>query len=418
MARPNAAARAARLAGALVLIAAAVFGAWWYLNQSAPIAVTAATVARGTVERTVAAVTSGTVMAEREAQLAAPMLGTVARVHAPAGTPVDAGDPVLELAHEELTAQVALAEANLSAAQSRVRQVRVAAEIYEELSRTQLAQARAQRSQAEADFARVQRLQAEEAIARSQYERVQLAAVVAREALAAAEASARQNAVREEEVKAAEMMVTQMEAALDAAEAARQKAFVRAPFPGVVARLNMDVGEAVGMGLPVAHLVDPEGLYIAAPFDEVNAALIQVGQAARTSVDAYPEYEFPGEVTFIAPVVQVNPDLSRTLTVHVRVTEGAERLLPGMSADVTVVPQVKDDVLYAPAESLERDAFAYVVREGVAQRVPVEIGIGNWATREILCGLTAGDVIVTSINIQALEDGTPVRVVDQLEGTL
>jgi HlyD family secretion protein len=174
-------------------------------------------------------------------------------------------------------------------------------------------------------------------------------------------------------------------------------------------------GEAVALGLPLVQLVNDANLYIEAPFDEANAAKIRVGFAARIEVDAFPGEEFPGEVTYIAPVVSMNRDLSRTIKVKVRVTRGGERLLAGMSADVTLIAQTKEGVLYVPSESLIRDELAYVIEHGRVVERRVQAGIGNWEHREIVSGLSEGEQFVTSVAAKGLRPGVPVRIVDALD---
>jgi len=177
----------------------------------------------------------------------------------------------------------------------------------------------------------------------------------------------------------------------------------------------LDVGEAVAMGFPVLQLANTEDCYIEAPFDEANAAQIQLGQPVRISIDPYPEQEFTGEVTYLSPVVTINKDLSRTLDVKVRINEQSEKFLVGMSADITVIVDNKSDVLSVPSESLVRDEFVYVVENGRAVHRPVTLGIGNWERREVVSGLDEGETIITSVSLKELKPGVKVRIVDELQ---
>jgi HlyD family secretion protein len=399
----------------LVVLAAVAVPVTYYLFREPEFAVTAFTVHQGPVESTVAAISSGTVMPARKSMVAAGMLGTIAALHVKEGDRVEADALLVELAHTDLDAQVALAEANLKVGESRLEQVRIGAKIARDVAATRLSQAAAQFDQTQADYNRIKTLSDQKAVSASDLEKVALAVRVAREAKAAAEAGVQEDQVRQEEIRSAEAALEQLRAAIQAASALRDKAFVRAPFAGVVAKKVLDVGEAVAMGMPLLQLVNDEGCYIEAPFDEANAAQVALGQKVRIEVDAYPEVEFSGEVTEIAPVVSFNQDLSRTLNVKVQVAENKEKLLPGMSADVTIIAEKKPEALFVPTESLIRDQFAYLVQGGRAVRRDVQTGIGNWETREILEGLAEGDVIVTSVSIKGLENGSRVRVVDELD---
>jgi len=282
-------------------------------------------------------------------------------------------------------------------------------------TRTSAARAQAQYDQSRKDFERIKALADQRSISQDAFDKAALAMRVAQETLAAAIASQRENEVRAEEIKMAESNIKQLEAALAVATATRDNAIVTAPFSGVIAKFHRDVGESVTIGMPLLQLVDQTECYVEAPFDEANASQIKTGQKVRINLDAYRGTDFYGTVDYISPVVSINPDLSRTLNVRVHVEEGSEKFIAGMSADVIIVVEEKDNALYAPTESLIRQEFAYVVENGRARRREVKTGIGNWSTTEVLDGLREGELLITSVSLSGLADGARVRVVDKLE---
>ncbi len=403
-----------RLLGWLILLGAVGGGGYYFITLEKPIEVTATQVKRGSVEQTIAAIASGTIMPSRKAMVTGAAIGTIKAVHVDDGDRVDEGDLLVEFDHGELDAQLSLAEANLRVGESRLEQARIAAGIFKEVTAAQLSQARAQWEQTQADYGRIKKLTDKRVVSQSDFDKVALAYRVAAETKTTAEANVKQNLVRQEEIRSGESTLEQFAAGVEVARAARERAYVRAPFSGVVAKRFLEVGEAVAMGLPLLQLVQLDGLYVLAPFDEANAAEIELGQPVRVEVDAYPEESFSGEVYFISPVISLNPDLSRTLELKVRILEGLEKFIPGMSVDVTIITEKHDDVLYAPSESLERDEYAYVIRGGVAHKTAVEIGIGNWESQEVLVGLSEAETIVTSLSVPDLADGALVTVVDEL----
>jgi len=348
------------------------------------------------VETTITAMASGTVKPKIDSMVAAGTLGKVTRIPAKEGDRVKEGDVLVELDHAELDAQVALAEANLRVGMSRLEQAKIAATIYEEIARTRVSQTSAQLGVAKADFERIQALSDRKAVSQSDFDKVTLALRVAQESEAAAKASQQENLVRQEEIRSAEAAIEQLQAGLTLAREMRDKAFVRAPFDGVVAKKFVDIGEALGTGLggevgggsiggggagagvgvgstpampsaggistasamALVQLVQDSEFYVKAPFDEANAAQIKVGQKARIGLDAYRGTEFPGTVTFISPTVTRNLDLSRTLDIDVRIDQGQEKFIAGMSADVIIIAAGKDDVLSVPSEALIREEEA------------------------------------------------------------
>jgi HlyD family secretion protein len=400
----------------LLLCAAGGAGAYFYMQEK-PLEVTVGTVETGPVEETVASISSGAVIPKQRAMLAVGAIGTIAELHVEEGAKVEEGQVLVELEHAELDAQVELAKANLRVGESRREQAKLAVGMSEDVTSIQVRQAKAQLEAARAEYERVLPLSERQAISRSDFDKAQLALRVAEEVFAGAVAGQGENGVRAEDVTSAEGVLDQLRAAVTAAEAMREKAFLKAPFKGVVAKVMLKKGEAVAMGMPVLSLVSNEDVYIEAPFDEANAGELSVGLPVRIELDAYPNVIFDGTVSFISPVVQPNSDLARTLNLKIEIAGDRSKFLPGMSANVTVIAEKRENVVHVPSEALVRDEFAYVVENSRLKKRPVELGIGNWEYQEVLSGLSAGERIVTSIGIKGLEEGALVKEVAEISGS-
>lgn len=400
-----------------LIAAAAVSAPIFYFTywKEDVVSVTVAPIGRGRVEQTVSAISAGTVKPKTESMVASALMGKIKAIPQKEGARVKEGDILIEIEHTEFDAQVELAEANLRAGTFRLEQAKIGARIAEEVAATRVSQAAAQLAEAERNLSRIQALLDQQAISQSEMDKMTLAYRVAKEDHAAALAGQQENLVRLEEIKSAEAGIEQLQSSVAVAREMREKAFIRAPFGGVIAKINGEVGEAVAMGMPLLKLVEDSDYYVQAPFDEANASQIEIGQNARVSLDAYRDTPFPGVVDFVSPTVSLNPDLSRTLDIDVRIAEGQDRFVAGMSADVVIIVQHKDDVLFVPSEALIREEMAYVVEHGRAVRRDVEVGIGNTYTREILDGLKEGDVLVTSVTEKGLRDGAKLRIVESLD---
>ncbi len=399
------------IAAVVVCVPAVYFAVF----QEDVIEVTAKIVERGNVEQTISAISAGTVKPKQESMVASGLLGKVALIVVNEGDRVQTGDVLLELDHRDLDAQVLLAKANLEAGKSRLQQVQMGAKIGGELARTRVSQANAQLDLAQTDFNRLKALADRKAISQSEFDKASLALRVAQEGHAAALASQQEDGVREEEIASAQSVIEQLEAAVQVAEETREKAIVRAPFDGVVAKIHVKVGEAIALGMPLLKMVDDSEYYVKAPFDEANAALIQVGQIARINVDAYRGTDFPGKVEFISPIVSQNLDLSRTLDIDVLIEDGQDKFVAGMSADVILVAEKKQNVLYVPSEALIREQKAFIIEDGRIVEREVKVGIGNMLTKEVLSGLEEGELLVTSVTVKGLKTGARVTVVDELK---
>ena len=406
-----------RLIIVLLLVCGAVGAGVWYTMREIPIQVTAWVVETGPVEETVASISSGAVIPEHRAMLAVGTIGVVAEIHVKEGDVVQEGQVLVELEHAELDAQVTLAEANLRAGGSRRDQAQMVKTMSEDVTGIQVRQAQAQLNAAQAEYNRVLPLSERQAISKSDFEKAALALKVAQEAVAGAVAAQGETGVRNEDITSADAMLEQLQAAVEGAKAMREKAMLKAPFSGVVAKVMLQRGEAVAMGLPVLSLVSKDEVYIEAPFDESNAGELSVGLPVRIEIDAYPEEVFEGTVRFISPVVQPNSDLARTLNLKIDITGDKTKFLPGMSASVTVLVEKRDAVVHVPSEALVRDEYAYVIENNRVRRRAVTLGIGNWEFQEVLSGLSAGEKIITSVGIKGLEDGVLVEEVAELSGS-
>lgn len=414
MAKNSAAGTILKLFVWLILLGAIGGAVWWYANQEVVYEVTTATIARGPVEETVAAISSGAVMPEERSMVAAATIGVIDAVHVEEGQQVKAGDLLMELQHGELDAQVEVAKANLTVARTRLEQAKTGVALSREMSQTRVGQAGAQKEAAQSDYARMKALLEKQAISAAEMDKMTLALRVAQEAQNAASAGQKENDLREQDVATAASLIEQCEAAIKAAEAARDRSFIKAPINGVVAKINLHKGEATAMGVPLLQLIDTSAKYIEAPFDEANAAQVAVGQEARIELDAYGDHEFKGEISYVSPVIIPNMDLSRTFAVRVKILEDPEKFVVGMSASVTIIAQRKEDVLKVPSESLIREEYCYVLENGRAKKHDVTLGIGNWEYKEVLTGLSGGETIVTSVAVKGLAEGVLLKPVAEL----
>jgi HlyD family secretion protein len=202
------------------------------------------------------------------------------------------------------------------------------------------------------------------------------------------------------------------------AEAALDQTRLRAPFSGVVAELNGEVGEfvtpsPVGIPTPPAvDLMDISCLYVSAPIDEVDAPEIRIGMAANISLDAFPEQLFEGRVRRVAPYVLDLEKQARTVDVEVEFADQDDCgcMLPGYSADIEVILDQHSDVLRIPTQAVSEGQRVFVVGEDdYLEERTIEVGLRNWAWTEVTAGLQAGERLVTSIDREGLEAGALVR---------
>jgi HlyD family secretion protein len=213
--------------------------------------------------------------------------------------------------------------------------------------------------------------------------------------------------------KVAEAEIARARAAIEIAKAALDKTVVRAPFDGVVAELKVEAGEWITPAPPLIQmptlvdLIDTSSLYVSAPMDEVDSGLIRAGQSAKVTLDPFPGRSFTGRVTRVAPYVLDVESQNRTVEIEVELDDAdlASRLLPGTSADVEIVLDVRTDVLRVPTNALIEGGRALVLEGGRLSERQIDAGVRNWEFTEVESGLHEGDKVVVSLERAEVKAG-------------
>ncbi len=210
--------------------------------------------------------------------------------------------------------------------------------------------------------------------------------------------------------------VKQMEVAQAQAETNLAYSYIRAPFAGYVAERNLDLGAYVTgaanststTSRGILSLHDVETVRTLIEVVEKDVPLVTIGQKAEIRAEAYPDRVFEGTVT---RVVQALNRATRTMTVEVDLPNKDRMLKGGMFARVEVLVGKHENALQIPIDAvsrLEDTQFVYVVKDGKAERVPVEIGVRDDNRVEITKGLTGGEQVIVS-GKDLVHDGTPVQ---------
>jgi HlyD family secretion protein len=373
---------------ALVLVAAAL-GAW-HATRPRPIAVVATAVEPGRVETTVANTRAGSVSACRRAKLAPPLGGRIEKLAVRKGDRVKEGELLIELWNDDLVARERVSAEQLQAATSRVREACLVAD------------------NALREAARTRQLRDKGFVSEDRVDRAE------------SDAKAKQAGCDSARAQAKEA-----EARVRASRADTARTVVRAPFAGIVAEVNGEVGEFLTpsppgiLTLPAIDLIDDSCLYVSAPIDEVDAARLKVGMPGRITLDAFRGRHFTGKVRRIAPYVLAIEKQARTVEVEVEFDSPGESrsLLVGYSADLEVVVDARDGVLRIPASALMPGNRVMVLASGgLLEERRIEPGLANWEFVEVKAGLGRGERVVTSLEragvkpgARAVEDPAPAR---------
>jgi HlyD family secretion protein len=365
---------------ALVLIVVALLAAAaWYLTRPKPVAVAVALADVGRVENTVANTRAGSVMPCRRAKLAPPTGGRIERLNVTEGDRVRPGQVLLTLWNDDLTARERLSREQMQTAKAHVREV------------CELAKASAR------DARRARDLRARNFVSQEAVER------------ADADASAKQASC-----DSAGTQVAEAEARIQGSHADTDRTVLRAPFAGIVAEVNGELGEYLTPSppgiptLPAVDLIDDSCLFVSAPIDEVDAAQLKVGMTGRVTLDAYRGQHFAGRVRRIAPYVLAVEKQARTVEVEVEFDRPGEakHLLVGYSADIEIVVTGHDNVVRIPTPALMPGNRVLVLSAGgVLEERKIETGLANWEFTEVKADLSRGDRVVTSLEREGVKAG-------------
>jgi HlyD family secretion protein len=219
-----------------------------------------------------------------------------------------------------------------------------------------------------------------------------------------------------------------------------QRARVTSPMSGVVIKKGVEMGQTVTSGVSSYNegtamftVADLKSLIIRVNLNEVDIAKVRVGQPVRVTLDAYPQKTFTGKVRFVAPAAKV-VDKIKVFEIEVALDKLDEAFRTGMSANVEILGERRDQALSIPLEALQRREGQTVVyrlkpslpakeiekaRDALNGRskfvwmsenwkdyfepVTVTAGIATLERAEIIAGLGAGDQV-------ALEDVTRKKV--------
>jgi HlyD family secretion protein len=277
-----------------------------------------ARVDRGALVSTVSA--SGVLEAVDVVEIGSQLSGKIVAVEADYNSRVSTGDVVARIDPLDFAALVEEAEAELAIAVAEAQNARVNLE------------------EAQTELGRLETLKRKNAVSDSELDKAQTTARSAQVALELAAARVRQR-----------------EAALSRHRFNLERSVIRSPIDGIVIERAAHIGQTVAASLqsPTLFTVarDLRQMQVATSVDEADVGRIAVGQRALFSVDAFPGRRFVGEIVQVRKAPQVMQNVV-TYTVIISASNDEDLLLPGMTANVTIVVSEKAAVVKVPNAAL------------------------------------------------------------------
>jgi HlyD family secretion protein len=203
----------------------------------------------------------------------------------------------------------------------------------------------------------------------------------------------------DDQISDARAQVERAQAALEQAQLTLERATLRAPFDGVVARVNVSADEMAPVGLPAITLLDTSRLQVATSVDELDVGRLAVGQAAQVTLDALPDVTLTGTVKSIAPAATFDQGSIVTYDVIITLDPTDAPVRADMTANVTVVVEELTDVLTIPlwVVRVDRTTGQTYVNQEIGdriERVDVTLGVRYEGVAQVLAGLSEGDEAV------------------------
>jgi HlyD family secretion protein len=192
----------------------------------------------------------------------------------------------------------------------------------------------------------------------------------------------------------------QMEQAYNATQTALENLndyTITAPISGTILSLNIQEGDTVSMGT-IAVVGNTKNFVAEAFSDEIDAVNIKKGQDAILSFDAFPHREVKGTVGYTGNTTTAVSGV-RAYKIKIVIDDYSSiTIKDGLSVNVDITTQMKNNVLAVPIESvLYQDEKYYVdlvQADNTIERKEVKIGISSDDYTEIISGLSEGDTIL------------------------
>lgn len=375
---------------ALALIIAAAVGAYWYIgSRKEEIQYKTSAVIRTDLSSVIQA--TGTLEAVETVDVGTQISGTVKKVYIDYNSVVKKGDLIAEIDSATQQADVAQAQANLLAAAA------------------DLTSKQAVASNAGKNLDRTKELAKKDLIAKSDVDSDEKSMLTAKADVASAKAK-----------------IAQYRALLNKSQINLGYTKIYSPVDGVVIAKNVDTGQTVAASYQTPSIAeiarDLKQMQVQVNVDEADIGGVKEGQKAIFTVDAHPTESFAGKVTQVR-LSPTTTDNVVTYVVIVKVPNVTGLLMPGMTANVSLIVQERENVLVVPNSAFRFkpvDLDAEVVEQGppgrgkrniakvtspavyvIDKKEPVKIevkkGITDGQNTEILAGIKENDRVITGI---------------------
>ena len=171
-----------------------------------------------------------------------------------------------------------------------------------------------------------------------------------------------------------------------------------ASIDGTITSQPVKVGDTVGMGSLISTISNKDELEFKIPVDELDIAKLDYDNEVRVTIDALDYTEDNPIKGRISKMPLEGTSVGGVTDYYVTITiPGSSDIRLSMNADAEIIVAEKENVLYVPVESVDKEggeSYVVVVKDGAAEKRPVKTGLKSAAYVEIVEGLEEGEAVV------------------------
>lgn len=293
---------------------------------------------------------------------------------------------------------------------SEVKKGQLLAEIDTSLFEAQVNQAKAAIDNSRANLAKIQATTANDKLTLNRYRNLYKKGFIAKSELDLAESTYSADLAQ---IRAAQAQINQALASYSTAASNLRYTKITSPVDGVVISRAVDVGQTVAASFQTPELFsvaqDLTQMQIEASVSEADIGKVKKDQDAEYTLDGYPDETFKGKVT----QVRISPTTVSnvvTYSVIIDVENDELKLIPGMTANVSIITSKKEGILCAKNAALKftpntdgkgekfNKQGIWLLADGKPERIEIETGVNDDTYTEIISNkLKDGDMVIISI---------------------
>jgi HlyD family secretion protein len=170
------------------------------------------------------------------------------------------------------------------------------------------------------------------------------------------------------------------------------------PISGVVASVDVEIGENVSLGKQAVRILSATTLEIKASISENDIAKISLGNKATVTLDAYPDESFEATINTVEPAATNISGVPR-YAVTLLMTDNKGKIKPGMTANAFIATKSISDALVLPVSYIKIKGQGGTVTRQINNKETVDVAVKTGirdavGNIQIISGLSEGDIII------------------------